>query len=102
MERVERRAAHKGKLSNAYDLSGLVERLKDLEPEFRKADEEAKSLRKEVARPGGCAGNVRKNRSPKKLNPGRLLTQRRVRGLQTYDMWLERCLSRFLISRTVS
>lgn len=64
VERVERRAAHKGKLSNAYDLSGLVERLKELEPEFREADEEAKSLRKEVARPGGLRRKRQKKQEP--------------------------------------
>ena len=52
VERVERRAAHKGKLSNIYDLSGLVKRLKELEPEFREVEEEVRSRRKEVARPG--------------------------------------------------
>lgn len=34
VKRIERRAAHQGKLSNTYDLSGLVERLKKLEPEY--------------------------------------------------------------------
>ncbi len=52
VERIERRAAHKGKLSNYYDLSGLVKRLKELEPEFREVEEEAKSRRRAVARPG--------------------------------------------------
>lgn len=49
--RIERRAAHRGKLTNSYDLSGLVERLKKLEPEFRAVREEAKAARKSVARP---------------------------------------------------
>lgn len=35
VQRIERRAVHRGKLSNEYDLSGLVERFKELEPEFR-------------------------------------------------------------------
>ena len=52
VKRVERRAVHKGKLSNIYDLSGLVKRLKELEPEFREAEEEVRSRRREVARPG--------------------------------------------------
>ena len=52
VERIERRAAHKGKLSNIYDLSGLVKRLKELEPEFREVEEEVRSRRKEVASPG--------------------------------------------------
>lgn len=51
--RIERRAAHKGKLSNAYDLSGLVERLKALEPEFREVQAETKAMKRQVARPGG-------------------------------------------------
>ncbi len=52
VKRIERRAAHKGKLSNFYDLSGLVERLNDLAPEFRQVEEENRSRRKAVARPG--------------------------------------------------
>jgi hypothetical protein len=38
LKRIERRAAHRGKLSNEYDLSGLVERLKLIEPDVRKAN----------------------------------------------------------------
>ena len=53
VKRIERRAAHRGKLNNAYDLSGLVARLKKLEPEFREVAEETKSRRRQVARPGG-------------------------------------------------
>ena len=53
VQRIERTAAHRGKLSNAYDLSGLVARLKKFEPEFREVAEETKSLRRQVARPGG-------------------------------------------------
>lgn len=52
VRRIERRAAHRGKISNEYDLSGLVERLKALAPEFREATEEAKARRKALARPG--------------------------------------------------
>ncbi len=52
VKRIERRAAHGGKLTNIYDLSGLVKRLKELEPEFRKVEEEAKAQRRAVARPG--------------------------------------------------
>ena len=51
VERIERRAAHGGKLTNVYDLSGLVARLKKLEPEFRAVKEEARAARKSVARP---------------------------------------------------
>ena len=35
VRRIERRAPNKGKLSNEYDLSGLVTRLAAIEPEFR-------------------------------------------------------------------
>ena len=52
VRRVERVAAHRGKLSNEYDLSGLVARLKELEPEFRAVEEEIKARRRDVARPG--------------------------------------------------
>jgi hypothetical protein len=34
VKRIERKAAHRGKLSNEYDLSGLANRLKELAPEF--------------------------------------------------------------------
>ncbi|HQU07601.1 MAG: helix-turn-helix domain-containing protein [Parcubacteria group bacterium 21-54-25] len=49
VRRIERRAAHRGKLSNEYDLSGLVERLKKLEPEFR----EAGQSKRRASRRGG-------------------------------------------------
>lgn len=52
VQRIERRAMHRGKLSNEYDLSGLVTRLKELEPEFREVEEETKSRRRAVAKPG--------------------------------------------------
>lgn len=55
VQRIERRAAHKGKQSNFYDLSGLVARLKELEPEFRKVKEETKKLRRQVLRKGGLS-----------------------------------------------
>ena len=49
VQRIERYATHKGRLSNQYDLSGLVAKLKKLEPEFRKVAEE----KKQVSRRGG-------------------------------------------------
>ncbi len=49
VRRIERRAAHRGKLSNEYDLTGLVERLKKLEPEFK----EVEDMKKQVRRRGG-------------------------------------------------
>jgi predicted transcriptional regulator len=52
VRRIERTAPHRGKISNEYDLTGLVEKLKTLEPEFREVAEEAKARKKAVARPG--------------------------------------------------
>lgn len=51
VQRVPRKAPHGGKQTNIYDLSGLVERLKKLEPDFRAVKEEAKANRKAVAKP---------------------------------------------------
>ena len=52
VQRVERRASHGGKLTNVYDLGGLVSRLQELEPEFREVENRAKSARKAVSRRG--------------------------------------------------
>ncbi len=52
VRRIERRASNGGKLSNTYDLSGLVRRLQDLEPEFREVEEANKAARKAVGRRG--------------------------------------------------
>lgn len=52
VRRIERLSRSRGKLSNEYDLSGLVARLKELAPEFKDADEQAKKKRQAVARPG--------------------------------------------------
>ena len=52
VERVERRAQHGGKLTNLYDLSGLVRRLKKLEPEFREVEDAAKRARRAVSKRG--------------------------------------------------
>lgn len=51
VQRNERRKADGGKSSNEYDLSGLVWRLKKLEPEFR----EAKEAQRQVSRRGGLS-----------------------------------------------
>jgi len=51
VQRIERRAAHRGKISNEYDLSGLVKRLGELAPEFRQVAEETRARKKAVARP---------------------------------------------------
>lgn len=53
LRRIERRAPHKGKQSNYYDLSGLVQRLQDLEPEFREVKEKTQSMRRQVSQKGG-------------------------------------------------
>lgn len=49
VKRIERRAAHRGKLSNEYDLSGLVDRLKKLAPDL----EEANEFKRQATRRGG-------------------------------------------------
>lgn len=49
LKRIERRAPHRGKLTNEYDLTGLVEKLKKLEPEFRQVEE----MKRQVRRRGG-------------------------------------------------
>ena len=62
VRRIERRAAHCGKLSNAYDLSGLVRRLKKLEPEFREVEKETRQLRRQVGRRGGLSRRQTENK----------------------------------------
>ena len=52
VRRIERRNRIKGKISNEYDLAGLVARLKELAPEFRAVEDEAKRKRVAVAKPG--------------------------------------------------
>lgn len=52
VQRIERRGSNGGKLSNTYDLNGLVRRLQELEPEFRQAEETAKAARKAVTKRG--------------------------------------------------
>lgn len=52
VQRIERRSSNGGKLSNTYDLSGLVKRLQELEPEFREIEESAKAARKAVMKRG--------------------------------------------------
>ena len=59
VHRKGRSSHHRGKLSNEYDLSGLVARLKELAPEFKAVEEEAKKRRRAVARPG-----LRKRKRP--------------------------------------
>lgn len=64
VERVERRAPHGGKLTNMYDLGGLVKRLKKLEPEFRKVEEDARNARRAVSRRGFRAHRAIGNGNP--------------------------------------
>lgn len=55
LKRIPRYASnHKGKLSNQYDLSGLVEKLKKLEPEFT----EVAKAQKAVEGKGGVKVNL--------------------------------------------
>jgi len=49
----EKRVSHRGQLSNSYDLSGLVAKLRALEPDFRRAEEVAREGRRQAARPQG-------------------------------------------------
>lgn len=49
LTRIIRSADNNGKLSNEYDLTGLVKRLKELAPEILKAKEDSK----QVTRKGG-------------------------------------------------
>jgi hypothetical protein len=55
VRRIPRRSVQGGGMTNFYDLSGLVAKLQALEPEFRKADEEARAARarrRALERPG--------------------------------------------------
>jgi predicted transcriptional regulator len=49
--RIGRTRPGKGKTSNEYDLTGLVKKMQDLEPEFTKAKEEAQAKQKALSRP---------------------------------------------------
>lgn len=51
IQRIGRTSPGKGKTSNEYDLSGLVKKLKELEPEFTKAKEEARARSKALSLP---------------------------------------------------
>jgi DNA-binding MarR family transcriptional regulator len=53
VKRIERRGDDNRKLSNHYDLSGLVEKLKRLEQEFTKLEQEVKAKRQKVSQSGG-------------------------------------------------
>lgn len=51
LQRIERKGFY-GKQSNYYDLSGLVNRLQQLAPEFREVKNETKKMKRAVARRG--------------------------------------------------
>lgn len=51
VRRIERTRPGRGKTSNEYDLSGLVKRLQELEPEFTEMKQENQKRRKAVALP---------------------------------------------------
>ncbi len=53
VKRIQRYGDDGRKLSNHYDLSGLVNKLKALEPEFRKEEEDIMLKRKQLSRRGG-------------------------------------------------
>lgn len=46
IKRIERFGGHHGRKSNEYDLSGLVEKIQALEPEFRQAKEAKEAVTK--------------------------------------------------------
>ena len=52
LRRQERYGDHGGRQTNMYDLQGLVDKLAEIEPEFREARELARKSRKAAASPG--------------------------------------------------
>lgn len=52
LERVPHYGFSGGRETNRYDLQGLVQRLAEIEPDFREAREQGKKRRKAAARPG--------------------------------------------------
>ena len=51
VQRIFRTRPGRGKTSNEYDLTGLVKRLQEIEPEFTKVREENRKRRSEVTKP---------------------------------------------------
>ena len=49
IKRIPRYADHKGRMSNMYDLQGLVDKLTELEPDFREARQQARQSRQKAA-----------------------------------------------------
>ncbi len=52
LRRQERYGEHGGRQTNIYDLQGLVDKLAEIEPDFREARERAQKSRKAAASPG--------------------------------------------------
>lgn len=52
LRRVERYGDHGGRLSNLYDLQGLVDKLTEIAPDFRKIRDEGRKDRKAASKPG--------------------------------------------------
>lgn len=51
IQRIARTKPGKGKTSNEYDLTGLIQKMKALEPEFTKEKAEAQARQKALSRP---------------------------------------------------
>jgi Helix-turn-helix domain len=54
IKRVPRFKGHRGQTSNGYDLSGLVAKLAELEPEFTKAAEQKRLKQKKIETAAGA------------------------------------------------
>lgn len=52
VKREERHSKNRGRLSNYYNLDGLAKKLKEFEPEFREAKEQARKAQKAAASRG--------------------------------------------------
>jgi predicted transcriptional regulator len=61
VQRIDRTSAQGGKLSNEYDLGGLVKKLRELAPEFQRVEEEVRNKRRALLRRGG----LREPKTPK-------------------------------------
>lgn len=59
VNRIRRKTVYGDPNTNIYDLSGLIKKLKKLEPEFKKAREERRQIQREVETPvGRRKGNI--------------------------------------------
>ena len=59
VERIERHGQDGGKQTNIYDLSGLVAKLKEIEPDFREVEDNARKSKRAVAKRGYRLGQSR-------------------------------------------